>query len=109
MPSIRQQFGRYEHAKDIWDLLASRYTTINLFGMPRQPINDFLLGMQSVWDRLELSEHIVNDPDDAKVLASKRDNLKLIQFLMTLTSDFKLVRVTLVQQIPLPIMEFVVK
>uniref|UniRef100_A0A2N9GYR8 CCHC-type domain-containing protein n=1 Tax=Fagus sylvatica TaxID=28930 RepID=A0A2N9GYR8_FAGSY len=52
VPSIHQQFGRYDNAKDVWDLLSHHYTTAGLFheyqlwGLlvymkqaPRQPIN----------------------------------------------------------------------
>ena len=28
--SIHQQFGRYENAKDVWDLLSRHYTTVGL-------------------------------------------------------------------------------
>jgi hypothetical protein len=58
VPSIHQQFGRYENAKDVWDLLSRHYTTaglsheyqlwgllVNMKQTPRQPINEFLSGM----------------------------------------------------------------
>uniref|UniRef100_A0A2N9H992 Reverse transcriptase Ty1/copia-type domain-containing protein n=1 Tax=Fagus sylvatica TaxID=28930 RepID=A0A2N9H992_FAGSY len=54
VPSIHQQFGRYENAKDVWDLLSRHYTTaglsheyqlwgllVNMKQTPRQPINEF--------------------------------------------------------------------
>uniref|UniRef100_A0A2N9GUN2 Retrotransposon gag domain-containing protein n=1 Tax=Fagus sylvatica TaxID=28930 RepID=A0A2N9GUN2_FAGSY len=72
VPSIHQQFGRYENAKDVWDLLSRHYTTaglsheyqlwgllVNMKQTPRQPINEFLSGMQSIWDQMEQSTHIV--------------------------------------------------
>uniref|UniRef100_A0A2N9FVG4 CCHC-type domain-containing protein n=1 Tax=Fagus sylvatica TaxID=28930 RepID=A0A2N9FVG4_FAGSY len=117
--SIHQQFGRYENAKDVWDLLSHHYTTaglsheyqlwgllVNMKQAPRQPINEFLSGMQSIWDQLEQSTHIVKDPADAAILATKRDQFHLIQFLMALTSEFELVRAALLQQVPLPTLEF---
>jgi hypothetical protein len=73
---------------------------------PRQPINEFLSGMQSIWDQMEQSTHIVKDPADAAILATKRDQFHLIQFLMALTSEFEPVRATLLQQVPLPTLEF---
>uniref|UniRef100_A0A2N9FKW5 CCHC-type domain-containing protein n=1 Tax=Fagus sylvatica TaxID=28930 RepID=A0A2N9FKW5_FAGSY len=76
VPSIHQQFGRYENAKD------------------------------SIWDQMEQSTHIVKDPADAAILATKRDQFHLIQFLMALTSEFEPVRATLLQQVPLPTLEF---
>uniref|UniRef100_A0A2N9GCA0 CCHC-type domain-containing protein n=1 Tax=Fagus sylvatica TaxID=28930 RepID=A0A2N9GCA0_FAGSY len=112
VPSIHQQFGRYENAKDVWDLLSRHYTTaglsheyqlrglhVNMKQTPRQPINEFLsryavyLGI-----RMEQSTHIVKDPADATILATKRDQFHLIQFLMALTSEFEPVRATLLQQ-----------
>ena len=72
VPSIHQQFGRYKNAKDVWDLLSHHYTTAGLsyeyqlWGLlvimkqaPRQPINEFLSDMQSIWDQMEQSTHIV--------------------------------------------------
>uniref|UniRef100_A0A2N9HAP0 Retrovirus-related Pol polyprotein from transposon TNT 1-94-like beta-barrel domain-containing protein n=1 Tax=Fagus sylvatica TaxID=28930 RepID=A0A2N9HAP0_FAGSY len=97
--SIHQQFGRYENAKDVWDLLSRHYTTaglsheyqlwgllVNMKQAPRQPINEFIF--------------------DATILATKRDQFHLIQFLMALTSEFEPVRVALLQQVPLPTLEF---
>uniref|UniRef100_A0A2N9HTG2 CCHC-type domain-containing protein n=1 Tax=Fagus sylvatica TaxID=28930 RepID=A0A2N9HTG2_FAGSY len=119
VPSIHQQFGRYENAKDVWDLLSRHYTTaglsheyqlwgllVNMKQTPRQPINEFLSGMQSIWDQMEQSTHIVKDPEDAAILATKRDQFHLIQFLMALTSEFEPVRATLLQQVPLPTLAF---
>jgi hypothetical protein len=119
VPSIHQQFGRYENAKDVWDLLSRHYTTtglsheyqlwgllVNMKQMPGQPINEFLSGLQSIWDQKEQSTHIVKDPADAAILATKRDQFHLIQFLMALTFKFEPVRATLLQQVPLPTLEF---
>jgi hypothetical protein len=91
IPSIHQQFGRYEHAKDVWDLLSHHYTTaglsheyqlwgllVNMKQALRQPINEFLSGMQSIWDQMEQSTHIFKDPANAAILATKRDQFHLI-------------------------------
>ena len=45
---------------------------------PRQPINEFFYGMQSIWDQLEQSAHIVKDFADATILDTKRDQFRLI-------------------------------
>ena len=121
IPTIHQQFGRYDNAKDVWDLLSRHYTTadlshkyqlwgllVNMKQVPRQPINEFLSGMQSIWDQLEQSARIVKDLADATILATKRDQFRLIQFLMALTFEFKPVHATLLQQIPLPTLEFAI-
>uniref|UniRef100_A0A2N9E267 Reverse transcriptase Ty1/copia-type domain-containing protein n=1 Tax=Fagus sylvatica TaxID=28930 RepID=A0A2N9E267_FAGSY len=51
-------------------------------------------------DQLEPSAHIVKDPADVTILATKQDQFCLIQFLMALTSKFELVRAALLQQDP---------
>ena len=53
--------------------------------------------MQSIWDQLEQSAHIFKDPIDATILATKRDQFRLIQFLMALTSEFEPVLTALLQ------------
>jgi hypothetical protein len=106
--SIHQQFGRYENAKDVWDLLSHHYTTVglshkyqllgllvNMKQAPRQSINEFLFGMQSIWDQLAQSSHIVKDLADTTILATKGDQFRLIQFLMALTFEFEPVHAAL--------------
>jgi hypothetical protein len=108
VPTIHQQFGRYDNAKDVYDFFSHHYTTaglsyeyqlwsllVNMKQVPRQPINEFLSGMQSIWDQLEQFAHIVKHPADATILATKRDQFHFIQFLMALTSEFEPVRATL--------------
>ena len=73
---------------------------------PKHLINEFLSGMQSIWDQLEQFADIVKDLADATILATKRDQFHLIQFLMALTSEFELVHVALLQQVSLPTLEF---
>jgi hypothetical protein len=88
------------HKYQLWGLL------VNMKQTPRQPINEFLSGMQSIWDQMEQSTHIVKDPADAAILATKRDQFHLIQFLMALTSEFEPIRAALFQQVLLPTLEF---
>uniref|UniRef100_A0A2N9ISW1 Reverse transcriptase Ty1/copia-type domain-containing protein n=1 Tax=Fagus sylvatica TaxID=28930 RepID=A0A2N9ISW1_FAGSY len=60
IPTINQQFGRYDNAKDVWVLLSRHYTTtglsdeyqlwgllVNMKQTPKQPINEFLFGPSS--------------------------------------------------------------
>ena len=75
---------------------------------PQQPINEFLSGMQSIWDQLEQSTHIVKDLADATILVTKRDQFHLIQFLMALTPEFEPVRAAFFQQVPLLTLEFAI-
>ena len=84
--SIHKQFGRYDNVKNVLDLLCRHYTTtglshkyqlwgflVNMKQAPRQPINRFFSGMQSIWDQMEQSAYIVKNPADATILATKRD------------------------------------
>ncbi|WOH06591.1 hypothetical protein DCAR_0626019 [Daucus carota subsp. sativus] len=92
---INLQFGNYDTAKEIWDLLASRYTTSNLSHQyqimsslskqkqePGQPVADFLSQIQSLWDQLTLSEPKWLHTEDATLYHTYRDQQRLIQFLM---------------------------
>jgi hypothetical protein len=81
---------------------------VNMKQAPRQPINEFLSDMQFIWDQLEQSTHIVKDPTDATILATKRDQFHLIQFLMALTPEFESVRAVLLHQVPLPTLDFTI-
>ena len=115
---INLQFGNYETAKEIWDLLASRYTTSDLSHQYQimsslnkqkqesgQPVADFLSQIQSLWDQLTLSEPKWLHTDDATLYQTYRDQQRLIQFLMALTPDFEPVRAALLHRVPLPSLE----
>uniref|UniRef100_A0A2N9GU40 Reverse transcriptase Ty1/copia-type domain-containing protein n=1 Tax=Fagus sylvatica TaxID=28930 RepID=A0A2N9GU40_FAGSY len=82
------------HEYQLWGLL------VNMKQAPKQMINEFLSSMQSIWDQLEQFVHIVKDPVDATILATKQDQFRLIQFLMALTSEFEPAHATLLQQDP---------
>ncbi|KAK2981526.1 hypothetical protein RJ640_023548 [Escallonia rubra] len=113
--SIYQQFGRYNTAKEIWDLLAQRYTTTDLAHQyqlhdslhrmkqePGQSINSFLSHMQGIWDQLELSEPSWTYSEDSAHFIVYRDHLRLIQFLMSLTDAYESVRSSLLHRSLLP-------
>nr|XP_017242655.1 PREDICTED: uncharacterized protein LOC108214919 isoform X3 [Daucus carota subsp. sativus] len=115
---INLQFGNYETAKEIWDLLASRYTVSDLSHQYQimsslnkqkqesgQPVADFLSQIQSLWDQLTLSEPKWLHTDDATLYQTYRDQQRLIQFLMALTPDFEPVRAALLHRVPLPSLE----
>ncbi|WOG96566.1 hypothetical protein DCAR_0415902 [Daucus carota subsp. sativus] len=115
---INLQFGNYDTAKEIWDLLASRYTTSDLSHQyqimsslskqkqePGQPVADFLSQIQSLWDQLTLSEPKWLYTEDATLYHTYRDQQRLIQFLMALTQDFEPVRAALLHRVPLPSLE----
>ncbi|WOH13399.1 hypothetical protein DCAR_0832909 [Daucus carota subsp. sativus] len=100
---INLQFGNYDTAKEIWDLLASRYTTSDL--SHQYQIMNFLSQIQSLWDQLTLSEPKWLHTEDATLYHAYRDQQRLIQFLMALTQDFEPVRAALLHRVPLPSLE----
>ncbi|CAL5387066.1 unnamed protein product [Camellia sinensis] len=122
--SISLQFGRFQldsvttPAKDIWDFLKERYQTTGLAHQYQlqnqlhrmrqestQSINDFLSQIYSVWDQLALSEPAWHDPEDAVLFTIHRNQQRLVQFLMALTSSFEPVRASLLHRHPLPTLE----
>ncbi|KAK2981018.1 hypothetical protein RJ640_012177 [Escallonia rubra] len=116
--SIYQQFGRYNTAKEIWDLLAQRYTTADLTHQyqlhdsfhrmkqePGQSINSFLSQMQGIWDQLELSEPSWTCSEDSARFIVYRDHLRLIQFFMSLTDAYESVQSSLLHWSPLPTLD----
>ncbi|KAK3014566.1 hypothetical protein RJ639_010180 [Escallonia herrerae] len=121
--SIYQQFGCYNTAKEIWDLLAHRYTTADLSRQyqlhnslhwmkqePGQSINRFFSQMHGIWDQLELSEPSWTCSEDSAHFIVYRDRFRLIQFLMSLTYAYESVRSSVVHQSTLPTLDnFVAK
>ncbi|GKV15773.1 hypothetical protein SLEP1_g26525 [Rubroshorea leprosula] len=118
IPSIHLQFGRYETAKEVWDLLAARYTTSDLSSQYQlweelhnlkqergESITSFYAKMEAIWDQLALSEPTFNDTADIGKYIEYRDKMRLIQFLMALTDDFEPCRASLLHQSPLPTLD----
>ncbi|WOH02105.1 hypothetical protein DCAR_0521493 [Daucus carota subsp. sativus] len=115
---INLQFGNFDTAKEIWDLLESRYTTSDLSHQYQiicslskqkqesgQPVAEFLSQLQSLWDQLALSEPKWLHTEDGTLYHAYRDQQRLIQFLMALTQDFEPVRAALLHRVPLPSLE----
>ena len=79
-PAIKRHFGRLETAKEVWDMLAKRYSTsdiahqFQLLGQlhhlkqePGQSVSDFLSQLQAIWDQLAVSDPNWYDPRDAEL------------------------------------------
>jgi hypothetical protein len=118
IPSIFALFGSFDEAKGAWDMLASRYSSVDgaheyqllfeLFQLRQelgQSINDFLARMQFLWNQIDVSDPIWKDPTDAKMYVKHRDQHCLHQFLMALRDDFEPVRVQLLHCSPLPTLD----
>ncbi|GKV32397.1 hypothetical protein SLEP1_g41007 [Rubroshorea leprosula] len=118
IPSIHLQFGRYETTKEVWDLLAARYTTSDLSNQYQlweelhnlkqergESITSFYAKMEAIWDQLALSKPTFNDTIDIGEYIEYRDKMRLIQFLMELVDDFEPCKASLLYQSPLPTLD----
>ncbi|XP_016168789.1 uncharacterized protein LOC107611367 [Arachis ipaensis] len=114
----KEDFGRFETAKEVWDRLAKCYTIFNLSYQYQllkelhslkqecgQAVFDLLPQMKLIWDQLTSCEPVLKDSTDAKAYKDYRNRTRLIQFFMGLTDDYELVRASLLHQNPLPTLE----
>uniref|UniRef100_A0A2N9FQC6 Retroviral polymerase SH3-like domain-containing protein n=1 Tax=Fagus sylvatica TaxID=28930 RepID=A0A2N9FQC6_FAGSY len=67
-----------------------------------QSINDFFARFQFIWDQLDLSDPPWDTLNDAMKYATRRDQMRLYQFLMALHEDYEPVHGQLLHQIPTP-------
>jgi hypothetical protein len=118
IPSIAALFGSFDDAQGAWNMLASRYSSIDgsqeyqiILDLVRlkqesdQSITDFFACMQFLWDQLALSDLAWNDPTDAQMYADRRDQHHFYQFRMALRDDFEPVRGQLLHRSPLPTLD----
>jgi hypothetical protein len=114
-PSVSMEFGGYDTAKDVWDMLASRYAgsdgarehhlMVTLYQLRQDPgerITAFHSRMRFLWDQLAASEPVIKSVSDAKLVSAHRERLRLHQFLMGILDDFESVRSQLLNRSPLP-------
>uniref|UniRef100_A0A2N9EQR3 Retrovirus-related Pol polyprotein from transposon TNT 1-94-like beta-barrel domain-containing protein n=1 Tax=Fagus sylvatica TaxID=28930 RepID=A0A2N9EQR3_FAGSY len=105
IPSISNLLGNFDDARTAWDMLAKRYSSshgtreyqlsIEQYQIrqdPGQSINDFFARFQFIWDQLDLSDPPWDTPNDAMKYATRRDQMRLYQFLMALHDDYEPVR-----------------
>jgi hypothetical protein len=109
------EFGGYDTAKDVWDMLASRYAgsdgarehhlMVILYQLRQDPsecITAFHSHMRFLWDQLATSEPVIKSVSDAKLVNTHRERTRLHQFLMGVLDDFESVRSQLLNRSPLP-------
>uniref|UniRef100_A0A2N9FGK5 Reverse transcriptase Ty1/copia-type domain-containing protein n=1 Tax=Fagus sylvatica TaxID=28930 RepID=A0A2N9FGK5_FAGSY len=114
-PSVSMEFGGYDTAKDVWDMLASRYAgsdgarehhlMVTLYQLRQDPgerITAFHSRMRFLWDQLAASEPVIKSVSDAKLVSTHRERTRLHQFLMGVLDDFESVRSQLLNRSPLP-------
>ena len=115
IPSISNLLGNFDDACTAWDMLAKRYSSshgtreyqlsIEQYQIrqdPGQSINDFFARFQFIWDQLDLSDSPWDTPKDAMKYATRRDQMRLYQFLMALHEDYEPVHGQLLHQLPTP-------
>jgi hypothetical protein len=118
---IAALFGSFDDAQGAWDMLASRYFSIDgsreyqiildLFRLKQefdQSITDFFARMQFLWDQLAFSDPAWKDPIDAQMYVDCWNQHRLYQFLMALRDDFEPVQGQLLHRSPLPTLDQVV-
>jgi hypothetical protein len=116
--SISMTFGNLDNAKDVWDMLAQRYNTIDLAQRfqivtkldrmrqePGQSITNFYSQMTHLWNQLALCEPEWRDKDDASDYIAYRDSLRLAKFLTAIRDEFEHTRASLLHRSPLPSLE----
>uniref|UniRef100_A0A2N9GBX0 Reverse transcriptase Ty1/copia-type domain-containing protein n=1 Tax=Fagus sylvatica TaxID=28930 RepID=A0A2N9GBX0_FAGSY len=109
------EFGGYDTAKDVWDMLASRYAgsdgarehhlMVTLYQLRQDPgerITAFHSHMRFLWDQLAASEPVIKSVSDAQLVSTHRERTRLHQFLMGVLDDFESVRSQLLNRSPLP-------
>ena len=109
------EFGGYDIAKDVWDMLASQYARsdgareyhlmVTLYQLRQDPgdhITAFHSRMRFLWDQLAASELVIRSVSDAKLVNTYRECTRLHQFLMGILDDFESVRSQLLNRSPLP-------
>ena len=115
------EFGGYDIAKDIWDMLSSRYAgsdgarehhlIVTLYQL-RQDSGERIIAFHSrmrfLWDQLASSEPVLRSVFDAKLVSAHREYLRLHQFLMGILDDFESIRSQLLNRSPLPTVNQVV-
>ena len=113
--SIVDEFGNIDIAKEVWDLLVTRYAgpsgarnfklTRELYQIRQEPgerITVYHSRLKSIWDQLIASEPVLSNSADTKLVYVHREQGQLFQFLMGLRDEFELARSYILHQDPLP-------
>ena len=101
-PSVNMEFGGYDTAKDVWDMLTSRYAgsdsarehhlMVTLYQLRQDPgerITAFHSHIRFLWDQLAASEPVIKSISNARFVSTHRGRLHLHQFLMGILDDFE--------------------
>ncbi|GFS32841.1 hypothetical protein Acr_00g0024990 [Actinidia rufa] len=113
--SIHSLFTPFETAKEVWDYLAERYSSVDganeyQLGLELhhlrfdsgQTLTDFYNKMSNLWNHLAQFEPTWTCPTDVAAFYAYRDRSRLRHFLMALPPDYEHIRASLLHCHPLP-------
>ena len=113
--SVVDEFGNIDIAKEVWDLLITRYVrpsgahnfklTRKLYQIRQEPgerITVYYNWLKSIWDQLIASEPVLSNSANIKLVYVHREQGRMLQFLMGLRDEFELARSHILHQDPLP-------
>ena len=113
--SIYDEFGNIDIAKEVWDLLVTRYAGLSgarkfkltrkfyqIRQEPGEQITVYHSRLKSIWDQLIASEPLLSNSTDIKLVYAHREQGRLFQFLMGLRDEFESARSHILHQDPLP-------
>ena len=116
--TIEMQLEKFETAKEVWDYLAKLYTQSNFakqyqleidiraLQQKNMSVQEFYDAITDLWDQLALTESA-----ELRAFApyiARREEQRLVQFLMALRDDFEGLRGTILHRNPLPSVDSVV-
>ena len=116
--SIGTQLAKYDTAKEVWDHLDRLYTQSNFakqyqlefdirsLQQNSHSVQEFYGSMSDLWDQLALTESA--ELKAFKPYTDRREEQRLVQFLMALRSDFEGLRGSILHRTPLPTVDSVV-
>ena len=102
IPSIVDEFGNIDIAKEVWDLLVTRYAEpsgarnfklarklYQILQEPSERITVYHSWLKSIWDQLIASEPVLSNSTNTKLVYAHREQGRLFQFLMGLRDEFE--------------------
>lgn len=116
--SIGVQLAKYETAKEVWDHLKRLYVQSNFakqyqleidiraLQQNNMSIQEFYSAMSNLWDQLAFTESA--ELQAFKAYTDRREEQRLVQFLMALREDFEGIRGSILHRNPLPTVDSVV-
>ena len=115
IPSIVDEFDNLDIAKEVWDLLFTRYagpSGVRNFNLTRklyqnrQELGEWIIvyhsRLKTIWDQLTASELVLSNYVDTKLVYVHREQGRLFKFLMGIRDEFESARSHILHQNHLP-------